>query len=219
MHITQNRVQQTWSSIGCEYLKLDFEIKALKLDLLLVIAVCIFPVPFIDCLKILASTQLLSQLNLSWVPNLDANIANKVAWSFQSLAKTFIVFVTGITRSRRKHHKFIYCLIYFCSSPPWLFAFDLWCKVAMCEWIHQNFGEIVLMYEDRFDLRVLNVKPYYEPAEKLKESRSWWRRLTLRKSVTLQSSLCYSVISPFSLTLKRTRELMALKGWYGFFRP
>ncbi|KMT05689.1 hypothetical protein BVRB_7g166970 [Beta vulgaris subsp. vulgaris] len=90
-------------------------------------------------------------------------------------------------------------------------------EVAMCEWIHQNFGEIVLMYEDRFDLRVLNVKPYYEPAEKLKESRSWWRRLTLRKSVTLQSSLCYSVISPFSLTLKRTRELMALKGWKYYF--
>lgn len=84
----------------------------------------------------------------------------------------------------------------------------------MREWIHQNFGQIVLMYEDRFDLRVLKIEPYRDPAEKLKESRKWWKRLTLKKSVTVQSSLRYSVVGPFSLTLKRTRELRALKGWY-----
>ncbi|XP_021763391.1 uncharacterized protein LOC110728077 isoform X1 [Chenopodium quinoa] len=90
-------------------------------------------------------------------------------------------------------------------------------EVAMREWIHQNFGEIVLMYEDRFDLRVLKTEPYRESAETLKESHSWWRRLTLKKSVHVQSSLRYSVVSTFSLTLKRTRELRALKGWKYYF--
>lgn len=90
-------------------------------------------------------------------------------------------------------------------------------EVAMREWIHQNFGEIVLMYEDRFDLRVLKIEPCCEPAEKLKETRSWWRRYTLKKSITVQSSLHYSVVSHFSLTLKRTRELRALKGWKYYF--
>ncbi|KNA15805.1 hypothetical protein SOVF_094860 isoform A [Spinacia oleracea] len=90
-------------------------------------------------------------------------------------------------------------------------------EIAMREWIHQNFGQIVLMYEDRFDLRVLKIEPYRDPAEKLKESRKWWKRLTLKKSVTVQSSLRYSVVGPFSLTLKRTRELRALKGWKYYF--
>ena len=84
----------------------------------------------------------------------------------------------------------------------------------MREWIHQNFGEIVLMYEDRFDLRVLKLEPYPEAAEKLKESYNWWTRLTLRKCVTVQPSPLYSIVSPFPLTLKRTKELRALQGWY-----
>lgn len=87
-------------------------------------------------------------------------------------------------------------------------------KVAMREWIHQNFGEIVLMYEDRFDLRVLKLEPYPEAAEKLKENYNWWTRFTLRKCATVQPSLLYSIISSFPLTLKRTKELRALKGWY-----
>ncbi|XP_057534562.1 uncharacterized protein LOC130812930 [Amaranthus tricolor] len=90
-------------------------------------------------------------------------------------------------------------------------------EVAMREWIHQNFGEIVLMYEDRFDLRVLKLEPYPEAAEKLKESYNWWTRLTLRKCVTVQPSPLYSIVSPFPLTLKRTKELRALQGWKYYF--
>lgn len=90
-------------------------------------------------------------------------------------------------------------------------------EVAMREWVHQNFGEIVLMYEDRFDLQVLKIEPYHKPVENHEDSLSWWRRLTLKKSVAVHSSLHYSVVSPFSLTLKRTRELRALKGWKYYF--
>lgn len=87
----------------------------------------------------------------------------------------------------------------------------------MWQWIHQNFGEIVLMYEDRFDLRVLKIEPCQKPAEKQSENLSWWRRLMLRKSVTMQSSLNYAAVSLFPLTLKRTRELRALKGWRYYY--
>ena len=59
----------------------------------------------------------------------------------------------------------------------------------MREWIHQNFGEIVLMYEDRFDLRVLKLEPYPEAAEKLKESYNWWTRLTLRMTKPVLTSI------------------------------
>lgn len=90
-------------------------------------------------------------------------------------------------------------------------------EVAMWQWIHQNFGEIVLMYEDRFDLRVLKIEPCQKPAEKQSENLSWWRRLMLRKSVTMQSSLNYAAVSLFPLTLKRTRELRALKGWRYYY--
>lgn len=90
-------------------------------------------------------------------------------------------------------------------------------EVAMWQWVHQNFGEIVLMYEDRFDLRVLKIEPCQDPAEKQTEDLSWWRRLTLSKSMTMQPSLNYAVISLFPLTAKRTRELRALKGWRYFF--
>ena len=102
------------------------------------------------------------------------------------------------------------------TPPPDFWYLVFWCKVAMWQWIHQNFGEIVLMYEDRFDLRVLKIEPCQKPAEKHSDSLSWWRRLTLSRSVTAQSSLNYAVVSLFPLTLKRTRELRALKGWYVF---
>ncbi|KAH9621068.1 hypothetical protein KSS87_001489 [Heliosperma pusillum] len=90
-------------------------------------------------------------------------------------------------------------------------------EVAMCEWMHRNFGEIVLMYEDRFDMRVLKPEPYHESSDKNKESLRWWSTLFLRNSAKTESSMRYAVISPFSLSLKRTRELRALKGWRYYF--
>lgn len=90
-------------------------------------------------------------------------------------------------------------------------------EVAMCQWIHQNFGEIVLMYEDRFDLRVLKMEPYHETGQKHEENLSWWRKITLMKSVSTQPSLSCAVIRHFSLSLKRTREMRVLKGWRYYF--
>ncbi|KAL9228291.1 hypothetical protein vseg_003886 [Gypsophila vaccaria] len=90
-------------------------------------------------------------------------------------------------------------------------------EVAMFEWMHRNFGEIVLMYEDQFELRVLSSKPCQESAEKQNESLSWWRKLTMRNSAKVESSLRYIVVSPFSLSVKRTKELRALQGWRYYF--
>ncbi|KAK9726484.1 hypothetical protein RND81_05G218400 [Saponaria officinalis] len=90
-------------------------------------------------------------------------------------------------------------------------------EVAMFEWMHRNFGEIVLMYEDQFELRVLSSKPCLGSAEKQKENLSWWSKLTLKTSAKVESSLRYAVVSPFSLSVKRTKELRALKGWRYYF--
>jgi hypothetical protein len=71
------------------------------------------------------------------------------------------------------------------------------------------------MYEDRFDLCTLQLKFIEEPCENQIEKHPWWKKLTLRKSIMMQSS-CFSAISHFSMPVKRTKELRALTGWYVF---
>lgn len=72
------------------------------------------------------------------------------------------------------------------------------------------------MYEDRFDLYILQTQVINNPdGGDDTESRSWWRKLTPGKAKAASSSspLRYSIISDFSLPVKRTKELKALSGW------
>ncbi|KAJ9176561.1 hypothetical protein P3X46_011863 [Hevea brasiliensis] len=90
-------------------------------------------------------------------------------------------------------------------------------EVALNQWMYQNVEAVVSMYEDRFDLCTLQSIIIEEPSQNQTENPSWWKNLTRRKSETMPSSLCYVVISQFSMPVKRTKELRALTGWRYYF--
>ncbi|CAK7349357.1 unnamed protein product [Dovyalis caffra] len=89
-------------------------------------------------------------------------------------------------------------------------------EVALNQWMYQNVEAVVSMYEDRFDLCTLQLKVSEEPSENQIENHTWWKKLTLRKSGMVRSS-CFSAISHFSMSVKRTKELRALTGWRYYF--
>nr|VDC68262.1 unnamed protein product [Brassica rapa] len=93
-------------------------------------------------------------------------------------------------------------------------------EVALYQWLHQNMESVVSMYEDRFDLYVLQTQVINNPdgGDDVKGG-NWWRKLTPGKAKAASSSapLRYSVISDFSLPVKRTKELKALSGWRYYF--
>ncbi|KAJ0232259.1 Phosphoglycolate phosphatase [Hirschfeldia incana] len=93
-------------------------------------------------------------------------------------------------------------------------------EVALYQWLHQNMEAVVSMYEDRFDLYILQTQVINNPDDGADtESQRWWRKLTpgKAKAASSSSSLRYSVISDFSLPVKRTKELKALSGWRYYF--
>ncbi|CAF2010312.1 uncharacterized protein LOC106349018 isoform X1 [Brassica napus] len=93
-------------------------------------------------------------------------------------------------------------------------------EVALYQWLHQNMEAVVSMYEDRFDLYILQTQVINNPdGVDDTKSGSWWRKLTPGKAKAASSSspLRYSIISDFSLPVKRTKELKALSGWRYYF--
>ncbi|KAF3537596.1 hypothetical protein F2Q69_00024745 [Brassica cretica] len=87
-------------------------------------------------------------------------------------------------------------------------------EVALYQWLHQNMEAVVSMYEDRFDLYILQTQVINNPdGGGDTKSYSWWRKAKAASS----SPLRYSVISDFSLPVKRTKELKALSGWRYYF--
>ncbi|CAN7101794.1 unnamed protein product [Brassica rapa subsp. narinosa] len=92
--------------------------------------------------------------------------------------------------------------------------------LALYQWLHQNMEAVVSMYEDRFDLYILQTQVINNPdgGDDVKGG-NWWRKLTPGKAKAASSSapLRYSVISDFSLPVKRTKELKALSGWRYYF--
>ncbi|KAL6608307.1 hypothetical protein ACP70R_041370 [Stipagrostis hirtigluma subsp. patula] len=88
-------------------------------------------------------------------------------------------------------------------------------EVAVKWWSHQFFESVVSMYEDRFELYVLCTKTCENPADNQAEKTNWWR-LAFGKS-NVPTVLNYVNISPFSLPVRRTKELRALTGWRYYF--
>lgn len=70
------------------------------------------------------------------------------------------------------------------------------------------------MYEDRFDLRILQSQPITESSKGKTEKFGWLKNLGLSKSRPIVSPLCASVISSVRVPVKRTKELRGLVGWY-----
>uniref|UniRef100_A0A7N0UQK8 DUF3685 domain-containing protein n=2 Tax=Kalanchoe fedtschenkoi TaxID=63787 RepID=A0A7N0UQK8_KALFE len=90
-------------------------------------------------------------------------------------------------------------------------------EVALNQWLHQNLDAVILMYEDRFDLRTLQKQFINEPSREQSENYSWWNKFLLVKSDVRSSTLSYVKISNYSMTVKRTNELRALSGWRYYF--
>ncbi|MBA0715358.1 hypothetical protein Golax_014259, partial [Gossypium laxum] len=90
-------------------------------------------------------------------------------------------------------------------------------EVALNQWLYQNLEAIVSMYEDRFDLYTLKSQLIEEKSSDYAETSSWWKKLMLRENESVLTSLQYVVISHFSMSVKRTKELRALVGWRYYF--
>lgn len=90
-------------------------------------------------------------------------------------------------------------------------------EVALNQWLYQNLEAIVSMYEDRFDLYTLKSQLIEEKSSDYAETSSWWKKLMLRENESVLTSLQYVVISHFSMSVKRTKELRALIGWRYYF--
>ncbi|KAI6674470.1 hypothetical protein NL676_002376 [Syzygium grande] len=90
-------------------------------------------------------------------------------------------------------------------------------EVALNLWLHQNIEAVVSMYEDCFDLRILQSQPVEEPSKSISENLGWWDKYFGKNSGTRISPLHHVVIGHFSMPVKRTKELRALTGWRYYF--
>ncbi|KAI5679989.1 hypothetical protein M9H77_01216 [Catharanthus roseus] len=89
-------------------------------------------------------------------------------------------------------------------------------EVALHQWLHQNMESVVSMYEDRFDLCTFERRVVEESSESA-ENFKWWKKLSIRRSMSLLPDLSFVVITPVSVSVKRTKELRALNGWRYYF--
>ncbi|CAL1390124.1 unnamed protein product [Linum trigynum] len=91
-------------------------------------------------------------------------------------------------------------------------------EIALNQWLYQNMETVASIYEDRFDLCVLQLKAIEEPTHTQEgDHTSWWKRLSLTKSSAVSSSFECIVICQFRMPAKRTKELRALTGWRYYY--
>ncbi|KAF3323599.1 hypothetical protein FCM35_KLT12330 [Carex littledalei] len=88
-------------------------------------------------------------------------------------------------------------------------------EVALNWWLNQYFESIVSMFEDRFELYILCQKEQENSNGNLAKNINWWR-VGFAKPAS-PSSGKYIQLVPFSLSVKRTKELRALSGWRYYF--
>ncbi|KAH1054666.1 hypothetical protein AAZX31_08G345700 [Glycine max] len=89
-------------------------------------------------------------------------------------------------------------------------------EVALNQWLYHNMDTVVSMYEDRFDLCILESQPVDVTDSIQTEEQNWWKRLTQQNSKAMSPELHCIDISHFSMPVKRTKELRAVTGWYVF---
>ncbi|GKA34693.1 ycf55-like protein, partial [Tanacetum coccineum] len=90
-------------------------------------------------------------------------------------------------------------------------------EVSLNQWFVQNMETVASMYEDRFDLRILQSRPIPESTIGKTEKFGWLKKLNLGKSSASVSSLRAAVISHVCVPVKRTKELRGLVGWRYYF--
>ncbi|TKY66090.1 Ycf55 family protein [Spatholobus suberectus] len=90
-------------------------------------------------------------------------------------------------------------------------------EVALNQWLYHNMDTVVSMYEDRFDLCILESQAIVLTHNIQTEKQNWWKKLTQQNSETMSPELHCIEISHFSMPVKRTKELRALTGWRYYF--
>ncbi|PWA51826.1 hypothetical protein CTI12_AA461690 [Artemisia annua] len=90
-------------------------------------------------------------------------------------------------------------------------------EVSLNQWFVQNMETVASMYEDRFDLRILQSRPIPESTIGNTEKFGWLNKLNLGKSRASVSPLRAAVISHVCVPVKRTKELRSLVGWRYYF--
>ncbi|KAG6425418.1 hypothetical protein SASPL_115853 [Salvia splendens] len=89
-------------------------------------------------------------------------------------------------------------------------------EVAMHQWLHQNMAAVASMYEDRFDLCILESQPTESRGSET-ELFGWLKKISFMRSDSVSSALRYVNINTISVPVKRTKELRALVGWRYYF--
>ncbi|XP_042064926.1 uncharacterized protein LOC121808474 [Salvia splendens] len=89
-------------------------------------------------------------------------------------------------------------------------------EVAMHQWLHQNMAAVASMYEDRFDLCILESQPNESRGNET-ELFGWLKKISFMRSDPVSSALRYVTINSISVPVKRTKELRALVGWRYYF--
>uniref|UniRef100_N1R0D7 Uncharacterized protein n=1 Tax=Aegilops tauschii TaxID=37682 RepID=N1R0D7_AEGTA len=88
-------------------------------------------------------------------------------------------------------------------------------EVAINGWLHQYFESVVSMYEDRFELYVLCRRSCKSTTDNQPDKTNWLTNAFRKPSTSTR--LDYVCISPFSLPVRRTKELRALTGWRYYY--
>nr|XP_043620766.1 uncharacterized protein LOC122592572 [Erigeron canadensis] len=90
-------------------------------------------------------------------------------------------------------------------------------EISLNQWFVQNMDTVASMYEDRFDLRILQSRPIPESSKEKSETFGWLKNISVGKSRRLESPLSAAVITNVCVPVKRTKELRGLVGWRYYF--
>ncbi|CAN1190925.1 hypothetical protein LINPERHAP2_LOCUS40786 [Linum perenne] len=90
-------------------------------------------------------------------------------------------------------------------------------QATLNQWLYQNLETVASIYEDRFDLCVLQWKVIEEPNNNQGHNSRWWNRLSLTKSAATSNAVKCIVIDQLRMPAKRTKELRALIGWRYYY--
>lgn len=90
-------------------------------------------------------------------------------------------------------------------------------EVVLSQWLYQNMDSVASMYEDRFDLRMLESQVIQDSSKGEASKSSWWKNIGMLKSRSASSPLRFVVINCISVPVKRTKELRALTGWRYYY--
>ncbi|EPS59567.1 hypothetical protein M569_15240 [Genlisea aurea] len=86
-------------------------------------------------------------------------------------------------------------------------------EVALQRWFHRNTDAVVCMFEDQFEVCILESHPTEECSSRRSKTKKfgWW--INNSSSRSPENSRCRAAIKNVRIPVRRTRELRGLTGW------